>query len=847
MSLQSLDHQHSCISRSFQVINGISCVIRELVENAIDAHSTNIGFFIIFIQFLEIKLYNAGVDLIKVTDNGTGISEINFDNLGSKHSTSKIRKFEDLFTSLTTFGFRGEALYSMCNLSNVEIETRTPNSDNGWLLKFDSLGNIINKSPIASNIGTCVKVRELFGEYPVRRKLLVKNSKSQISKSVSQIQQYALINPHISFNFTTVTNNKKFSNIFATSGSKDEIRGVVEEIFEGLVSNPYNERGYREMEYFYINKRPITKVQKFKNAISAIFSHFSSRAKPSFILNLTMNCDNVDVNISPDKRSAYIYSEDYIIRTFKENLYEILKPKTNLLQINSEILTQFISNSINIKQEKRQLDTIDTNSIKKQTITHTNGDTNEEHISDTMSTGMVTDSMGINAITDTVDNTITTDTSAITYGALNLPEILDTKDTTRAITNSTVNIPTTTSISTKSISTDIITTESFSTENISNRISTNSITDCMSDSITDYMSDSITNCMSDGINLDRINTLEEYLELVEDECCSSISRRIKICERRLFERNMKKLLPEESIMKCKLTNEDLMEHNFLNPQVFEKMELIGQFNKSFIITKLTFPDIKTKYNFSLYVIDQHAADEKAKYHVTVLAQAAPITIISIQLFSSLSGSTLHSYRISSLSRGYWLVIYPLRGLINMSEINRIDTIFNTSKFFKINNVQVAENSMNVLLSNGFDIKVCREKEFLVFNDGDVCMSSVLTEKIGRGVYVNTLPQILGKVLGEDDFIDFLNELSTIDYIENNQQSDYIWGLGNIPRPHKIWSILASKACKSSVRAGDGLTNGQMKNIIKKMGTLIHPWNCPHGRPSIKCLVSHQQLQELLSN
>lgn len=93
---------------------------------------------------------------------------------------------------------------------------------------------------------------------------------------------------------------------------------------EGLVSNPYNERGYREMEYFYINKRPISKVQKFKNAISAIFSHFSSKSKPSFILNLTMNYDHIDVNISPDKRSAYIYSEDYIIRTFKVSFYAIL-------------------------------------------------------------------------------------------------------------------------------------------------------------------------------------------------------------------------------------------------------------------------------------------------------------------------------------------------------------------------------------------------------------------------------------------------------------------------------------------------------------------------------------------
>ncbi|EAN31236.1 DNA mismatch repair protein domain protein [Theileria parva strain Muguga] len=789
MSLQSLDHQQSCISRSFQVITGISCVIRELVENAIDAQATNI----------EIKIYNGGADLIKVADNGTGISEINFTNLASKHSTSKIRTFEDLFTSLTTFGFRGEALYSMCNLGNVEIETRTPSSDNGWLLRFDSLGNITSKTPIASNIGTCVKVRELFGEYPVRRKMLIRNSKNQISKSVSQIQQYALINPHISFNFTTVTNNKKFSNIFATSGSKDNVRGVIEEIFghefakklvqinikdkewriEGLVSNPYNERGYREMEYFYINKRPISKVQKFKNAISAIFSHFSSKSKPSFILNLTMNYDHIDVNISPDKRSAYIYSEDYIIRTFKvsfyailliENLYEILKPKTsNLSQINSEILTQFISD-VNVKHEekssKREL--VFTDTINPPKKTNTSGSVTAAPVTITIPDDTVESVEHAITITDESENTNTTENT-----------------TTTSLINATEN-PTTVSL--------INTTENPTTVSLMN--TTENVTKTC-DTVPEVI------VVEDSVNktVRKIRTLEEYLRRVPDKCCSSLSRRIRISERRLFERNFKKLLPsEESVTICKLTSDDLTEHNFLNPQVFDEMELIGQFNKSFIITKLTFPEVKSKYNFSLYVIDQHAADEKARFE---------------RLNKTVK---INKQRL----------IYP--------------KLIELSPFL----TQVAENSMNVLLSNGFDVRVCREKEFLVFNDEDLSMTSAYTEKIGRGVYVHTLPQILGKVLGEDDFVDFLNELSATEYVENSKQSEFIWGLGNTPRPHKIWSILASRACKSSVRAGDGLTNGQMKNIVRRMGTLIHPWNCPHGRPSIKCLVSHQQLEELLS-
>lgn len=290
-----------------------------------------------------------------------------------------------------------------------------------------------------------------------------------------------------------------------------------------------------------------------------------------------------------------------------------MKPKTsNLSQINSEILTQFISD-VNVKHEekssKREL--VFTDTINPPKKTNTSGSVTAAPVTITIPDDTVESVEHAITITDESENTNTTENT-----------------TTTSLINATEN-PTTVSL--------INTTENPTTVSLMN--TTENVTKTC-DTVPEVI------VVEDSVNktVRKIRTLEEYLRRVPDKCCSSLSRRIRISERRLFERNFKKLLPsEESVTICKLTSDDLTEHNFLNPQVFDEMELIGQFNKSFIITKLTFPEVKSKYNFSLYVIDQHAADEKARYSVTVLAHyyTVPQSSNPLELISS--------------------VIYPLRG------------------------------------------------------------------------------------------------------------------------------------------------------------------------------------------
>ncbi|XP_063672016.1 putative postmeiotic segregation increased 2-like protein 2 [Pan troglodytes] len=148
------------------VVLSLSTAVKELVENSLDAGATNI----------DLKLKDYGVDLIEVSDNGCGVEEENFEGLTLKHHTCKIQEFADL-TEVETFGFQGEALSSLCALSDVTISTCHASAKVGTRLVFDHDGKIIQKTPYPHPRGTTVSVKQLFSALPVRHKEFQRNIK----------------------------------------------------------------------------------------------------------------------------------------------------------------------------------------------------------------------------------------------------------------------------------------------------------------------------------------------------------------------------------------------------------------------------------------------------------------------------------------------------------------------------------------------------------------------------------------------------------------------------------------------------------------------------------------------
>ncbi|PFH37226.1 hypothetical protein BESB_036840 [Besnoitia besnoiti] len=168
---------------SQQVVLGIKSICKELVENAIDAGATGI----------EVRFINGGLESIEVRDNGSGIAPQDFPLLGRRHATSKIDKFEDLYNSLDTMGFRGEALASLCALSDVTILTRTAADAFASRLFFDHHGNIVQTEPAAREVGTTVTVTNLFASLPLRRRALQQQRQKHFQEALAFLQKFALL------------------------------------------------------------------------------------------------------------------------------------------------------------------------------------------------------------------------------------------------------------------------------------------------------------------------------------------------------------------------------------------------------------------------------------------------------------------------------------------------------------------------------------------------------------------------------------------------------------------------------------------------------------------------------
>ena len=196
--------------QSGQVIVDLCSVVKELVENSLDAEATAI----------EVRFKNNGLDSIEVQDNGMGIACENYETIALKHYTSKLANYDDL-SSLQTFGFRGEALSSLCALSNFHITTaRADEAPKGTRLDFETSGKLKGTQVIASQKGTTVSVEDLFRNLPVRRRELEKNIKREYGKVLGVLQAYACISTQARISVSNVMAKGKKAVVFATKSNQ---------------------------------------------------------------------------------------------------------------------------------------------------------------------------------------------------------------------------------------------------------------------------------------------------------------------------------------------------------------------------------------------------------------------------------------------------------------------------------------------------------------------------------------------------------------------------------------------------------------------------------------------------
>ena len=297
-----LDKHTAELIAAGEVVERPSSVVKELVENCIDAHAT----------VITVEIKHGGASFLRVTDNGEGIAPDDVPTAFLRHATSKIRVGTDL-DSIATLGFRGEALASICAVSKVEVITRTADSDEGVHYVIEG-GDEKENEPIGCAVGTTFIVREMFYNTPARRKFL-KSDKSEGNAIAAVLDRVAMSHPEISFRFIregrevllTPGDGRLRSAIHAVYG-REFTAGLLPVKYrynnisvEGFISKPIHARPNRAMQIFFINGRYV-RSRTMQNALEEACKGAVMIGKfPACVLGISLDCSAVDVNVHPAK------------------------------------------------------------------------------------------------------------------------------------------------------------------------------------------------------------------------------------------------------------------------------------------------------------------------------------------------------------------------------------------------------------------------------------------------------------------------------------------------------------------------------------------------------------------
>ncbi len=339
-----------------EVIERPASVIKEMVENSIDAGATNIT--------VEIK--NGGISYIKVTDNGKGIAQDDLEIAFERHATSKIRSADDLST-VTSMGFRGEALASIAAISKVEMISKTKEQETGYKVVVEG-GDILEKEETGCQTGTSITVQNLFYNTPVRYKFLKKDY-TEAGYIEDAITRIALVNPNIAIKLintgkTIIQTNGRgdLKSVVYSIYGKDVANGITEVNYQyetitisGVIGKPEIARSNRSNQLFFVNKRYI-KDKILTSATEQAYKGLIPIGKFGFvILNMEMNPAKVDVNVHPAKLEVRFEEENKVFQAIYHAIKDTLL-KSELVVNTSESPREvsFEERLKNIREAKKE-------------------------------------------------------------------------------------------------------------------------------------------------------------------------------------------------------------------------------------------------------------------------------------------------------------------------------------------------------------------------------------------------------------------------------------------------------------------------------------------------------------
>ncbi|KAG7194384.1 uncharacterized protein KQ657_004596 [Scheffersomyces spartinae] len=785
---------------SGQVITDLVSILKELVENSIDAESTK----------LEIIFKNNGLESIEVIDNGVGIKKEDYDKICLRHHTSKLESLEHLET-VATLGFRGEALASLNSIANLTLTTCTKDDNSkASQLKFTSMGELKEtKTVIGGKTGTHVKITDIFHNLPVRFKSLEKTIKKEYNKAITLIISYLLIYPQIRFsiyNHNLATGKKNLvmgtqglkrsttlDSLLAVFGSNGSYGLVPLDIdlkdlevnfrlssgvfpvmttlnlkFEGYISDKSfgMGRSSSDRQFVYINRRPVTNKRILKT-VNEVYKLFNHTQFPVVVLNIVIDPQMLDINVTPDKRTVFIRHEDLINDVLREELsnfynsLSILIPK-NASKSSQEFTQNSNSNITCLQNSKVNVTIASTPCVEEGTLESSNHDA---HISSSDSkfcpsenkdddAAVILATLTEEPMEDSsrhsspefaqdrveLDNTPseTLEPTTLKRNQIDNDFHVESDKTSLLPSLSTSTISRTRSLRSRSSNQSTLESKLQSHPNIIKRPN-----ESPPRSSREYdkrqkrhILESDTHCYSSNIDVSMDKIKDAVLKSTRWQVNDSGVPRNKI---RI--QNIELQEEQEERMSYTVSKED-----------FSRMNIIGQFNLGFILVS------KDK---NLFIVDQHASDEKFNYE------------------KLMRETVFQSQRL----------VAP-----KALDLNVIDEM-------------TVVDHMEIFTKNGFVLK---------YNPDNTP---------GKRIHLVSLPVSKNTLFSEDDLFELIHLIKQA----HSRKGSHI-------KCSKVESMLAMRACRSSIMIGQHLTGPTMEKVVSNLSTLDKPWNCPHGRPTMRHLL-----------
>lgn len=303
--------------------------VKELVENAVDAGAGDI----------EVEIAGGGLDYIRVTDDGCGMTEEDAKLSIVRHATSKIRSVDNIY-HIASLGFRGEALASISSVSKMTLTTRTKETEEGTRVRVEG-GNVVSISPVGAPVGTTIEASELFYNVPARKKFM-KSERGEGSRINQMLGKMAMAEPDISFRLINngravieTPGNGRLMDVISslygleTAGEMLEVSEEGEDvILEGLISKPSLLKSSRQQQTILVNRRIVENAAVTRAVDNAYHSLLPKNGYPVFVLHLRVPPETVDVNVHPQKREIKFEDEQKIFRLVYHAVLRALTSQT---------------------------------------------------------------------------------------------------------------------------------------------------------------------------------------------------------------------------------------------------------------------------------------------------------------------------------------------------------------------------------------------------------------------------------------------------------------------------------------------------------------------------------------